>query len=72
MEQKLVQRCETEIVADACNASYWVSSCIGKSIDIGLLLPMEWSDVRCTLDLDKEEGARSFCVARLSSRSDQR
>ena len=22
MEQKLVQRCETEIVADACNASY--------------------------------------------------
>ena len=24
MEQKLVQRCETEIVADACNASYMV------------------------------------------------
>ena len=22
MEQKLVQRCETKIVADACNASY--------------------------------------------------
>ena len=22
MEQKLVQRCETEIVANACNASY--------------------------------------------------
>ena len=22
MEQKLIQRCETEIVADACNASY--------------------------------------------------
>ena len=22
MEQKLVQRCETEVVADACNASY--------------------------------------------------
>ena len=22
MEQKLVQRCETDIVADACNASY--------------------------------------------------
>ena len=22
MKQKLVQRCETEIVADACNASY--------------------------------------------------
>ena len=25
MEQKLVQCCETEIVADACNASYVVS-----------------------------------------------
>ena len=25
MEQKLVQRCETEIVADACNASYAIS-----------------------------------------------
>ena len=24
IEQKLVQRCETEIVADACNASYGV------------------------------------------------
>ena len=24
MEQKLVQRCETEVVADACNASYEV------------------------------------------------
>ena len=22
MEQKLVQRCETEVIADACNASY--------------------------------------------------
>ena len=24
MQQKLVQRCETEIVADACNASYGI------------------------------------------------
>ena len=23
MEQKLVQRCETKVVADACNASYF-------------------------------------------------
>ena len=26
MEQKLIQRCETEVVADACNASYWRSN----------------------------------------------
>ena len=25
MEQKLVQRCETEVVSDACNASYVVN-----------------------------------------------
>ena len=24
IEQKLVQRCETEVVADACNASYFI------------------------------------------------
>ena len=23
MEQKLVQRCETKVYADACKASYW-------------------------------------------------
>ena len=33
MEQKLVQRCETEIVADACNASQ-----LGFNINFVLLL----------------------------------
>ena len=29
MEQKLVQRCETEVVANACNASYGYSQIQG-------------------------------------------
>ena len=34
MEQKLVQRCETEIVADACNASYALAPLVIQTIEI--------------------------------------
>ena len=62
MEQKFVQRCETEIIADACNASYQDTKIFGTKV-WGGSLDFNLDTYRYIVCIDKYvKSAELFCI----------